>query len=169
MAKITPIPNYPAYSVSTDGRVLKGDKEMKQYKDRRGYSAVWLYNGHNNRKYMSVHRLVMLAHSPIDNPDEMTVNHKDGVKSNNDISNLEWMTNRENMQHALRTGLYKTENMGGKKGKSYAINPDLLAQILDVYTNTKISIRKLAGLYGVNRATLQYQVNNILTIERNIL
>lgn len=163
---IKSIPNHEQYSVSTDGRVFKNGKELKTYKDKRGYHAVYLYNGHNNRKYMSVHRLVMLTHNPIDNPSRMTVNHKDGDKSNNDISNLEWATNLDNMRHAFKLGLYKPENMGNRKGKSYAIAPELLLQILEVYKNTKTSVRKLAGMYGVNRATLQYQINNNLTGEK---
>jgi hypothetical protein len=166
MAKITPIPNHEAYGVSTDGIVFKGSKQLKTYSDKRGYEAVYLYDGHNNRKYMSVHRLVMFTHSPIDNPSKMTVNHKDGNKKNNDISNLEWMTNLENMRHAFANGI--RVNKGDKKGKTYAISHSLLKKLAKEYETTNTSVRKLALKYGVNRATLQYQFNNNLTNIRSI-
>ena len=51
-----------------------------------------------------VHRLVAMTYLP--NPENKpTVNHKDGVKLNNNLSNLEWATHQENVQHAFDTGL----------------------------------------------------------------
>ena len=52
-----------------------------------------------------VHRLVLQTFNPISNYDDMTVNHIDGDKLNNSLENLEWMTHRENIDHALKTGL----------------------------------------------------------------
>jgi hypothetical protein len=57
-------------------------------------------------KQMRVHRLVALAWIP--NPHGLPeINHLDGVKANNDASNLEWCTTLENLQHARRMGLYR--------------------------------------------------------------
>ena len=52
-----------------------------------------------------MHRLVLLAHDPIDNPEDYQGNHDDGDKSNNRFSNLEWTTPLENTHHAGLTGL----------------------------------------------------------------
>lgn len=58
------------------------------------------------RKLMSIHRLV--ANAFIDNPEgKREINHKDGVKTNNILSNLEWSTSSENQKHAFKHGLQK--------------------------------------------------------------
>ena len=67
-----------------------------------GYMQVTL-NKHGKSKAFLVHRLVAQAFLP--NPDNKPeVNHKDRNGSNNAVSNLEWVTKLENMQHALATG-----------------------------------------------------------------
>ncbi len=85
----------------------------RKYKDRilkfwicnSGYKTVGLWlkgKGHN----YTIHRLV--AQYFILNPEKKsTVNHKDGNKLNNNLNNLEWMTQAENLQHAYNTGLSK--------------------------------------------------------------
>jgi len=62
-----------------------------------GYLCVMLYLN-NKTKHFKVHRLVGVAFVP--NPeDKPQINHKDGIRSNNVSSNLEWMTNSENAKH----------------------------------------------------------------------
>ena len=98
------------YEVSNLGRV----RSMKRYYgmvgrimpqtiQRKGYYAVTFHM--NNKAYCrKVHRLVIEAFTP--NPDSLPcINHIDGNKLNNHVSNLEWCTYQENMQHAVRTGL----------------------------------------------------------------
>lgn len=72
---------------------------------RKGYSSVGLpKNGKYKR--LRVNRLVAIAF--IENPDgKPYVNHIDGNKQNNCADNLEWVTAKENRQHAIRTGLAK--------------------------------------------------------------
>lgn len=74
------------------------------------------YLGFNirNKKKMYVHRAVALAFIP--NPDNKSdVNHKDGNKLNNVLSNLEWCTRKENMRHAFDNGLVGYRNPSNKK------------------------------------------------------
>lgn len=82
------------------GRILKNSI----IKDK-GYCRVSLNNG-NGKISKRVHRLVAEAFIP--NPEnKLEVNHKDGNKLNNCVSNLEWCTNKENIEHSIRTGLKK--------------------------------------------------------------
>ena len=75
------------------GKLLK----VEQMQD--GYQRIVLMKDAIKKRYMC-HRLVALAFIP--NPNNLEqVNHKDGVRNNNCISNLEWCTNTENQHHAL--------------------------------------------------------------------
>lgn len=66
-----------------------------------GYYIVWLCDSESNRKALLVHRLVASAF--IENPNQFKdVNHKDGNKLNNGVSNLEWCTRSENIKHSYR-------------------------------------------------------------------
>lgn len=105
------------YSVSTDGRIRNDETDAIKAPTIRkdGYYKVDLYdNGQRSSKRIS--RLVAEAFIP--NPDHKPqVNHIDGNKLNNDISNLEWVNNSENMLHAFRTGLAKPHPSYGMLGK----------------------------------------------------
>lgn len=83
---------------------LKGEM-MKLQKNHKGYMTVILHK--NNKHYSkTVHRLV--AEAFIDNPENLPqVNHKDTDKTNNNVTNLEWISNYDNMQHAMQHGCYK--------------------------------------------------------------
>lgn len=75
--------------------------------DRRGYERVRIRVNKVNKSFR-VHRLVATAFIP--NPEnKQQVNHKDGVKTNNHVENLEWATNTENQNHAVKTGLREYE------------------------------------------------------------
>lgn len=57
------------------------------------------------RHRYSVHRLILENFKPVENMDKMQVNHIDGNKWNNKLSNLEWVTCSENNKHAHKIGL----------------------------------------------------------------
>lgn len=82
---------------------------MKRQLHPEGYLTVTLTLDHG-RKFCLVHRLVAEAFipNPLDKPE---VNHKDGDKTNNVYTNLEWVTESENSLHAYATGL-RTPNRG---------------------------------------------------------
>lgn len=103
----------PLYEVSTSGKVRRKN-HIKAPVYNKGYYKVDLYrNGHSVSR--RIHRLVAKAFMP--NPKNLPeVNHKDGNKLNNNVENLEWVTNSKNMKHAYRTGIAKpSRGMLGKK------------------------------------------------------
>lgn len=80
------------------------------------YLLVQIYIKNGKRKNYLVHRLV--AKYFVSNPyNKEQVNHIDGNKLNNSYTNLEWVTPKENMEHALKSGLYKKYNNQTYKNK----------------------------------------------------
>lgn len=97
----------PYYFISNTGLIYSTvlDRYLNFGNHIDGYLNVRL-NTVNGSITKSVHRLEMLTFVPIDNCELYEVNHIDGVKTNNNIYNLEWVNHDENMKHASRTGLF---------------------------------------------------------------
>ena len=92
--------------VSNRGRVKNIDGKLLKIKTTStGYLAVRVAA----KKAMFVHRLVMETWHPISNPEEMTVDHLDHNKRNNDIRNLEWVAEKENHKRAADDLLVEKE------------------------------------------------------------
>jgi hypothetical protein len=109
-----PIPESDGkYLVSNFGRVKPirtNQTPLKPYLGKDNYLRVKIY-GKNKTYRRTVHRLVALAFIP--NPEnKKTVNHKDGVRTNNVITNLEWATHSENKLHSFRELGLKGSNFG---------------------------------------------------------
>lgn len=94
------------YLVSSNGivKTAKTGRLLTPIIDARGYERVCLFKVNREKRY-KVHRLVAITFIP--NPENKPqVNHKDGNKRNNNVDNLEWVTNEENMHHSRETGLH---------------------------------------------------------------
>ena len=143
----TSIPGFPWYSVSTKGRVRNDNskRNLSPWIDGPGYLRVSLY-GNSRKKFKYVHRLVLIAFVS-EPPPNTECNHKDGIKSNCFLNNLEWVTKQENQRHAYAIGLnygYKgAENPNSKltDEKVYEIrlrrnNGENLKDIADDYSVT---------------------------------
>jgi len=128
------IPGYPMYRVSNLGNIKHiettqyrhGKKQSFWYHHpekilsprigTNGYTRVTLREDGKSKDF-SIHRLVAKAF--IENIDSRPcVNHKNGDKTDNRVSNLEWCTYQENVHHAIDTGLFdhkKTSLLGARK------------------------------------------------------
>ena len=96
------IEGFEKYEVSNLGKVrnIKSGRILKPYLNHNGYLKHHLYK-HNKLKELFLHRIIAIAF--IDNHEEKPcVNHIDENKLNNDLSNLEWCTERENAIHGTR-------------------------------------------------------------------
>lgn len=119
------IPGYNGkYCISNFGNVLSRnflntgvDKLLVLKKHHSGYLFVRLCNGSSDdQKNLTVHSLVAKAFIP--NPsNKRCVNHIDGNKHNNHVDNLEWVTHKENSQHAIKHGLRDPHKNNHPKGK----------------------------------------------------
>lgn len=102
------------YQINEKGEVrhkIKGNI-LKQGIGKIGYPVVSLWKN-NKGKTHSIHRL--LAEHFIPNPEnKREVNHKDGVKHNNNLNNLEWVTTSENIKHSYDNGLNYFSELGRK-------------------------------------------------------
>lgn len=89
---------------NTKGTIIKGNLQKKS-----GYihDDLWLRSG--NSKTFKRHRLVLIAFAYRDDYNSMYVNHKNSIKHQNWLSNLEWITPRHNTRHAMDTGLLSKE------------------------------------------------------------
>lgn len=117
----TDIPGYESYykirpngcvksldRVIVDSRGLKFKKKGKRmnlWVSGEGYFTLSLWKNHNI-KYATLHRLLATVFIP-NLYKKAQVNHKNGIKTDNRLSNLEWVTLEENLQHAHRNGLIK--------------------------------------------------------------
>ena len=104
---MNPIANHEQrYSITRQGEVinLANNTALTPIKNPNGYLKVGLADGKGGHTQLSIHALVARHFLP--NPyDHKQVNHIDGNKENNHMSNLEWVSASQNIQHALETGL----------------------------------------------------------------
>ena len=149
MEKWRDIPGYEGFYQGSDlgnVRSIRFNKirNMKSW-DSHGYRAVELCMN-NNRYTVGIHRLVALTFIP--NPENKPeVNHKDRNKSNNNVENLEWVTQSENVAHAYRHGV--------EPRPTHQDQP-FQKEILDIIENKKyFSIREASRQTGHKRDTIR--------------
>ncbi len=153
----------PNYEVSKYGDVRRKDtgKILKQNLKKDNYLEVSISMGNRrNVKHILVHRLVAEAFIP--NPDNKPqVNHKDGNPTNNNASNLEWVTAQENITHSIITGLKPNDH--GSNSPNSKLTQEQIIWCRDVYKprDKQYGCRALAKLFGVSKSTMSYILNNI--------
>lgn len=147
----TKIKSLPNFEVSECGviRNAKTKHVKSQYISSTGYYMISVTcNGRSKPK--RVHRIIAEVFIP--NPDNKPdVNHKDGNKLNNSISNLEWVTHSENMKHAFKNGL--ANNTGAKNGMA-KLNEDKVRRIKQMLSDgvSQYKIAKIIG--GISRSAI---------------
>lgn len=118
--------------------------------DKDGYEKIQMISTDEKRHRYSVHRVVLENFMPVEGMEKLQVNHIDGNKRNNNLSNLEWATCKENITHAIENKL-RAEINGGSKltidevkeiylranngesnislGEEFGVNPDQIGRI----------------------------------------
>ena len=149
------------YQVSSEGVLISlprcGTKGgvMKRRKTNRGYEIYTICK--NNKPYhKSVHRL--FAQHFIPNPENKPyINHIDGNPLNNTLDNLEWVTQSENVLHALEMGLAYTVGENNPQAK---LTDKEVLEIRDLYKHKIYTQREIGGMYGVSHTHVSAIVLN---------
>lgn len=139
------------YEIDDEGNVwtpYRGPRKMKPPLTHKGYRRVYLQTTEGGKSFQ-VHRLVLMMFSPVEGMDKLEVNHKDGNKENNNLSNLEWCTGSMNVRHSLSTGLKtpaKGESVGGSKLKE-----ENVLQICEMLQSHNYSLSEIGDKFGVSK------------------
>lgn len=147
------IKDFPDYAVSDMGRVkrIKGNI-LNGSKNTNGYILVVLIcNG--IRKSKLIHRLVLENFiGPC--PDNHQCNHKDGIKQNNSLPNLEWVTRSENMRHSYGMGLHPLRS--GQENHNAKLKNNEAWLIKKLLSSGKIKQKIIAKMFRVTPETISY-------------
>ena len=140
---------HPNYAITEQGEVYnnKTKRYLKHSTSNTGYLTVYV-----DGKNRLLHRL--LAETFIPNPDNLPcVNHKDGNKLNNDLSNLEWCTYSHNNKHAYKTGLKNYAFTGGENSANHKLTESEVKFIRENY-------KKNDAIYGGRALAKRFNVSD---------
>lgn len=159
------IKGYKDYCITEYGKVWskRNNKFLKLKLNTHLYYCVNLYNEFGTKTY-SVHRLVAEAFIP-NIEHKICVNHIDGIKLNNNISNLEWVTYAENNSHAYKTGL-KSSSDYHKNMVSIKLSKLVLDNATGIFYN---STKEAAKIVNLKVATLRSYLNGARPNKTNMM
>lgn len=140
------------YYAREDGTIYSGvsHKELKSHLDKDGYCKVRLISDDGRHTY-SVHRLILENFNPIDGMDKLQVNHIDGNKQNNNLSNLEWVTCSKNNLHAHKIGL---KNQKGECNNASKLKVKDVLEIINLLLSKQYTYKQIGDKYGVDEETI---------------
>jgi len=132
------------------------ERILKHIKTKKGYHTVFLFKEGNSKQFY-VHRLLAMAFI-VNKENKKTVNHINGVKSDNNIENLEWNTYSENNHHAYKNGLKKSNK--GSSCKNSKLNEKTVIEIRALFNNNKsLNKAKLSRKYNVVQSVIHNVIN----------
>lgn len=158
--------NSPLYDVRSNGiiytRISKTGKvfvDPTKWREagstkKEGYREI----GYNNAK-LAIHRIIFAKFGNIKLKKELVINHKDGNTCNNDISNLELVSTKENIIHSYRV-LKRPPVIGNA-----VLNWELVRKIRKEYETLKTPYRLMAKKYNISKGHISEIINNNIWIE----
>lgn len=140
---------------NVSGKILKGRV------GRHGYLIVAIYKN-QTRCDISIHRLICLTF--LDNPEQKPyVNHKNCIKYDNRLENLEWCTQKENIAHAWANGKMKTckGKFLGTKSVHSKLTEDQVVEMRTLYASGGYTHKYFADKYNMSRRHIGDIINKI--------
>jgi len=138
----------------------KSPISKSQILNNSGYFYVIFYKK-NSGTHKYIHRLVSEAFIPnLKNKKE--VNHINGIKTDNKVENLEWVTSSENKQHALKMGLFNPalqDRKGDKNGNAKLTEAKVLHIRYFLYENI-LTQKQIGSLFSISKQTISFIKNN---------
>ena len=145
--------------IKSDGTIYSDNSGKMKTRNRSGteYQIINFSAIDGKKKTFRVHRLVLMAFNPVENMEKLEVNHKDGNKKNNNLSNLEWCTPSENQKHAYKMGLNKARK--GEKSNFAKLKQEDIEKIFELRKNG-LTQQKISEIIGCTRSNISYILNN---------
>ena len=142
------------YEISTFGRIRSLPKYRKtKYNTKALYKGVVLkpilqQNGYvyanlhksNKPKLFRIHRLVAIAFIP-NSENKPQINHKNGIKTDNSVVNLEWVTASENVKHAYKNGLSRI--LKAQNGRNAILKNEDVKMAREIYNTTNLTQKQI--------------------------
>lgn len=152
------VKGFSNYEVSTLGRVRSkvSNKFLTPYKNKKRHYKYMSLQQNGKRKNFSLHRLI--ASTFIENPlNKAQVNHKSGDKMDNSVNNLEWVTPKENVHHAIKNGWFAPPLYGSLQPMA-KVNEK---QVIEIRRLEKEGMyhKDIAKIYGLGVSTVTHIVN----------
>lgn len=145
------------YSVSDDGKIRndKTGRILKPWKDNNGYRCIRLGACTTNKHICRLLCIAFLGKRS----DNWEPNHKNGIKGDDRLENLEWLTHAQNGKHAWDIGTHVATPLYGKANGNTILTIRKVLKIRNLYASGKYSHRALGEMFKVNASTIAQVVN----------
>ena len=143
------------YTVTSEGEFFSDNSGKMKTRNRAGteYQIINFSLINGKKKTYRAHRLVLMAFKPVDNMENLEVNHIDGNKKNNRLENLEWCTSSENQIHAFKTGLSKARR--GEESNFSKLRLEDVKRVFDL-RKQGLTQAEIATIVGCSSSNISY-------------